>query len=144
MKDRVFFDSNIIIYLFDKSEKDKYELVKYLFYKNLQENISYISTQVINEFIVIASQKIKSPLSLEEIKKRIDFLNTVLNINIIGLNTCYKAVDLRLRHKYSYWDSLIIASALENDCSILYTEDLQHEQMIEGKLKIINPFEKQG
>ena len=64
MKDRVFFDSNIIIYLFDKSEKDKHELVKYLFYKNLQENISYISTQVINEFIVIASQKIKSPLSL--------------------------------------------------------------------------------
>ena len=73
-----------------------------------------------------------------------DSLNTVLSINIIGLNTCYKAVDLRLRHKYSYWDSLIIASALENDCSILYTEDLQHEQVIEDKLKIINPFEKQG
>ena len=52
----------------------------------------------------------------------------------------------QIRHKYnlSFWDSLIIASALENDCSILYTEDLQHEQVIEGKLKIINPFEKQG
>ena len=44
-----------------------------------------------------------------------------------------------------FFDSnIIITSALENDCSILYTEDLQHEQVIEGKLKIINPFEKQG
>jgi len=44
------------------------------------------------------------------------------------------------QYKYSIWDSLIIASALESNCSALYTEDLQHGQIIDKKLKIINPF----
>jgi len=74
------------------------------------------------------------------------FIDT--NIWIYGLTESKLKYELsnQIRHKYnlSYWDSLIVASALENDCSILYTEDLQHEQVIEGKLKIINPFEKQG
>ncbi len=45
-----------------------------------------------------------------------------------------------MRYGYSYWDSLIIATALQNDCSILYSEDMQHNQLIEGKLRIINPL----
>ena len=43
-------------------------------------------------------------------------------------------------HKYSYWDGLILASALKNSCSILYTEDMQDGQVIEGEVQIVNPF----
>ncbi len=50
-------------------------------------------------------------------------------------------MDIKKRYRFSYWDSLIIASALENNCSILYSEDMQHSQVIEDNLKIINPFE---
>ena len=50
-------------------------------------------------------------------------------------------MELIEKYQYSYWDSLLLASSLENKCSIIYSEDMQHEQIIEKKLKIINPFE---
>ncbi|MFZ8805680.1 MAG: hypothetical protein ACO2PO_22235, partial [Candidatus Calescibacterium sp.] len=53
-----------------------------------------------------------------------------------------KALSLANQYKYSYWDSLIIASALENKCKILYTEDMQDGQILEGKHKIENPFKR--
>ncbi|GAB4289651.1 MAG: hypothetical protein Fur0025_24150 [Oscillatoriaceae cyanobacterium] len=51
-----------------------------------------------------------------------------------------KALDINEMYNYSYWDSLLIATALSNDCSILYSEDMQHNQLIENKTRIINPF----
>jgi predicted nucleic acid-binding protein len=50
------------------------------------------------------------------------------------------AITIKQRYRYSYWDSLIIASALEANCSILYTEDMHNGQIIEKRLKILNPF----
>jgi predicted nucleic acid-binding protein len=51
-----------------------------------------------------------------------------------------KAIDLSILYGYSYWDSLILATAIDNGCSILYTEDMQDGQVVDGKLKIVNPF----
>jgi len=51
-----------------------------------------------------------------------------------------QALDIKSRYQYSYWDSLIIATALILDCTILYSEDLHHNQVIEQKMRIINPF----
>jgi predicted nucleic acid-binding protein len=56
------------------------------------------------------------------------------------VNTVKRCWDMRLKYRYNYWDCLILASALENDCGILYTEDLQHGQIIEKSLEIVNPF----
>ena len=50
-------------------------------------------------------------------------------------------VTIRSKYQYSYYDSLIIATALESKCNILYSEDMHHGQIIENSLKIINPFE---
>jgi predicted nucleic acid-binding protein len=47
---------------------------------------------------------------------------------------------LRAKYNISFWDSLIVASAIENKCTILYTEDLHHSQLIAGRLRILNPF----
>ncbi|APB35038.1 Putative nucleic-acid-binding protein, contains pilt domain [Gloeomargarita lithophora Alchichica-D10] len=49
-------------------------------------------------------------------------------------------MEINIRYGYSYWDSLIIATALQSNCNILYSEDMQHDQLIEGKLRIINPL----
>jgi predicted nucleic acid-binding protein len=57
-----------------------------------------------------------------------------------GLQTIHRAIALQARYKLQYYDSLIIATALENDCDILYSEDMQHGLVIDNQLKIINPF----
>ena len=99
--------------------------------------------QVVNEchWNFVRRFDIEDILAIRLIQENIISISEVKDITL----SVYELSN-QIRHKYnlSFWDSLIIASALENDCSILYTEDLQHEQMIEGKLKIINPFEKQG
>jgi predicted nucleic acid-binding protein len=50
------------------------------------------------------------------------------------------AWELRITHKFSYWDSLIVASALQAGCTTLYTEDLNHGMIVDKKLHIVNPF----
>ena len=99
--------------------------------------------QVVNEchWNFVRRFDIEDILAIRLIQENIISISEVKDITL----SVYELSN-QIRHKYnlSFWDSLIVASALENDCSILYTEDLQHEQVIEGKLKIINPFEKQG
>ena len=141
MKDKVFFDTNIIVYLFDKSEEKKHAQAKKIVIASLQNVTSHISNQVINEFIVVASQKIENPIPLNRIRKNLEFLRANLNIHAIDFETSLKAIDVKLEYQFSFWDSLIIASALESNCSILYSEDMQHGQVIEDKLRILNCFE---
>ena len=142
MKDNVFFDTNIIVYLFDKSEDKKHNIAKMLFNECLHKYNAFASVQVINEFIfiVITSQKIKKPLAISEIKKRVDFLGNMLNIMALEFATCTSALDIKIKYSLSYWDSLIVASALKNDCKVLYTEDMQDGLIINDKLTIKNPF----
>lgn len=54
--------------------------------------------------------------------------------------TVERAWELKQRYQLAYWDSLIVSSALETMCTVLYSEDLQHRQVIEGTLQIVNPF----
>lgn len=56
------------------------------------------------------------------------------------LSAMLKASELREKHSYSFWDSLIVASALQINAAILYSEDMQHGTIIDNRLKIINPF----
>jgi len=58
----------------------------------------------------------------------------------ISINTIRMSWEVKLKYHFSVYDSLIIASALEAGCEVLYTEDLQHNQLIENKLRIVNPF----
>ncbi len=68
----------------------------------------------------------------------------IFDFVVIAKKDIRKAMTIKARYKYNYWDSLIIASALQNNCSILYTEDLQDGQVIENALKIVNPFRVEG
>ncbi len=78
--------------------------------------------------------------------EKTDAFESVLNImgsaelKIIAESTLLKAFEISVKYKLSHWDSLVIASGLEAGCTILYSEDMQHNQLIDGKLKIINPF----
>ena len=64
--------------------------------------------------------------------------NTLLHKN--DLTTVLKATDIAERYRYSFYDSQIIAAAMESDCTILYSEDMQNGHLIDGKIRIVNPF----
>ncbi len=132
MKDSIFLDSNILIYSIDKFKSEK---VKTIFKSG---NIIYISTQVINEFINVCFKK--QLLDLQTITETVKRFISTFSLAIITEDTIVKALELKNRYKYSFYDSLILSSSVENNCSILYSEDLNHSQKIEEKLTITNPF----
>jgi len=140
MTDRIFFDTNIVVYLFDTSEKEKQLKAERLLLEPMGKSSFYISSQVINEFVNITTGKIKNPVTFERQIEIISFFQAFFFISSISVKTSIAAIELKLKYKFSYWDSLILAAALENKCSILYSEDMQHNQVIENTLKIINPF----
>ena len=103
------------------------------------EKTVVISTQVLQETANTLYKKFKTDLHTI----RLLLEECVLNVNTLHVNThetILKACAIADSYNFSLYDSLIISSALEAGCQILYSEDMQHNQNIEGKLKIINPF----
>ena len=136
MKDKVFLDSNVILYSYSKTELDKNQIANDLIF-SLNEIL--ISTQVINEVTNILYKKFK----LDSISIEDAILEIYNNLNIVNFSftTQIKALKIKKRYKLQYYDCLLIATALENTCTILYSEDMQHGQIIENQIKIINPFQ---
>jgi len=64
----------------------------------------------------------------------------MFNVAILNVETVINALKIKQKYQYSYYDSLIISTALQNDCNILYSEDMHNHHLIENKLTIINPF----
>lgn len=139
MKSKIFIDSNIWIYAFLESEKERAKQQHIL---SLLENIPSVSTvfvsvQVINEFHWILSRKygIDDVTIKAKVTKGIA---AVANIAPLDFKVYQDAYRIRGKYNVSFWDSLIVASALNNGCTILYSEDMQHGLMIDSKLKVIN------
>jgi len=135
-----FFDTNLLVYLFDTSEPMKRQQVKTLFFEMSHTGHGYISAQVVNEFITILTKKIAHPVPWDEIGGKVAFLQRYVTILPLRLETSLQALDLKRRYGYAYWDCLILASALEGGCAVVYSEDMQHGQVIERTLTIRNPF----
>jgi predicted nucleic acid-binding protein len=136
MNDKVFIDTNVLIYLYSDSERDKQGIArKLVFETNLDISIS---TQVIGEFSNILYRKYG--YSLDIIKEAVDDFKNNFKIVVISVKTIERSFEIMKVYGYSYWDSVIIAPALEYKCPILYSEDLQHNQKIEENLRIVNPF----
>jgi putative PIN family toxin of toxin-antitoxin system len=136
MKDKIFIDTNIWLYAFMEQDSQKSSIAKEIIDENIEQIC--LSTQVLNEICINLLKK--ANYSEEEIKKLISNLDNVYEIYPIKVEDCLKSSEIRDKFYISYWDSLVIASALNNGCSILYSEDMQHNQIIEDQLKIINPF----
>ena len=134
--DKSFLDTNILIYLYSQDEPAKQAIAADLI-SNL-ENIFVISTQVIGEFVNTLFSKFGC--DIPSIRVAIDDFRGQFELVPIQFSTIDKAMFLIEKYRFSYWDSMIVASALENGCTVLYSEDLQHLQKIEEKLTIVNPF----
>jgi predicted nucleic acid-binding protein len=133
MKDKAFIDTNVLIYAYSFSDILKRE-------KAIVELKNYdciISIQVLNEFCNICIKKYK--LSFQEIQDMLNDILQLYELSYIKEETIYQAIILQSRYKFSYYDSLIISSALENGCKYLLSEDLSDKQEIE-ELFIKNVF----
>ncbi len=134
MTDKIFIDTNILVYL-SSSDENKKEITTNLIYSQQKASIS---TQVLSEFSnVIYKKKI---FSSEKLTEFIEMFTKIFKVEIITPIIILKALKLKEKYQFSFWDSMIIATALETDCNIVISEDLQNNQMIENKLKIINPY----
>ncbi|GBD91148.1 tRNA(fMet)-specific endonuclease VapC [bacterium BMS3Abin04] len=140
MLDKIFFDTNIQVYLFDLTEAKKRESSIQLLKKKIGNSRLIISTQVINEFINVTSRLIEHKVSHKQILAKLDFINNLFIVVPLRYSTSLLALSVQEKYSFSFWDSLIIASAIENNCNLLYREDLQHNQKIES-LIIQNPFQ---
>ncbi|MFN8256684.1 MAG: PIN domain-containing protein [Bacteroidales bacterium] len=134
MQDKVFVDSNIWLYAFMDGVSPKKQIAVEL----VTKNDVVLNTQVVNEICVNLIKKANySDLDVLTLLRN---LKDNHDISELYFNTLILGTELRIKYKTSIWDSLIIASALQNNCAILYTEDMQHNQVIENSLTIINPF----
>jgi len=134
MKDSIFFDTNTIIYLYSITEKEKKEVLTHY----INNNICYISTQVLNEFTNVMSKKYN--VDCASLKNAIGELESSFNVVTVSVDAIKEALKIKEDLKFSYYDSLIIATAILCGCNIVLTEDMHHEQMIDGTLSILNPF----
>ena len=139
MNGKYFIDTNIFVYTFDRSNREKQKLSKEIVTQALENSTGIISYQVIQEFLTVSFRKFKKPLTLSDCQQ---YLNTILDPLCeisAGIGLFMKALEISERWQYSFYDSLIICAALNSKCKILYSEDLQHGQVIQ-ELEIINPF----
>lgn len=135
-------DSNILVYAFDKDEKEKNLTAKLMLEKVFNgETKIFLSTQNLSEFYYNATKKINSPLNITEAKEIISGLVSLPNIKIIKINksTILSAIDISSEHNISYWDALIASVMKENHIYTIITENDKDFKKIPW-LKVINPF----
>lgn len=136
MPDKVFIDTNILIYSFLDNDQKRHEAAVQLLSSLLEKEV-FISTQVMSE---VYSALSKNRIQHEAIASFLSELEENMNIAPVSLGTVKRCLLLKKKYSYSYWDSLILASALENGCAVVCSEDMQHGQAIEQSLMIMNPF----
>lgn len=134
-----FIDSNVFVYLFDETDERKRDAAERIVDSALQTRGASISYQVVQETLNVVTRKLPTPMTAEDARS---FMEEVLAPlwRISPSPALYRrALEVQARYRYSFYDSLIIAAALDAGCTRLYTEDLQDGQKIEG-LTIENPF----
>ena len=132
-----FFDTNILIYAVDEGEPQKLEIAGELVEEHLVEGDGMLSVQVLREFYS-ASRKLSPPLSDEHAQEMVRYFSTFRTL-AEDTGMVLGAIRLSREHMLSFWDALIVESALAGGADRLLTEDLQHGREIEG-LRVENPF----
>jgi predicted nucleic acid-binding protein len=139
MSDRFFLDTNIFVYTFDSRVPEKQQLAANLVQTALKEANASISYQVIQEFINVATRKFASPLKPADCQLYVNRVMFPLWKIYSSKDLFNNALRIHDEYKFGFYDSLIVAAALESQSDILYSEDLQANQKVES-LQIVNPF----
>jgi predicted nucleic acid-binding protein len=136
--DKVFVDTNVIVYAYDKDAGDKHRVAVNIMTDLWQAGLGTISTQILQEFFVTLTKKIPAPLDISVVRETIRRLSR-WDVVLIDVDTIISATELQERYKFSFWDSLIIASAIAGGARTILSEDLADGQIIQS-VTIKNPF----
>ena len=133
---KVFLDTNILVYSIDQAYPDKRKCCRQIIKKLIGENAGVISTQVMQEFYVVATSKLGAdPIIVKDILRFFERFETVL----ITPDLIRDAVDCSIINRLSFWDALIVVAAESAKCERLWTEDLNHGQIVRS-VRIENPL----
>ena len=131
---RVFVDTNILIYAYSSDNPTKQKVA--LTY--LDKCIPVISTQVVKEFSNVLLKR--ENIDVDALRDIIIELTEVSETTGVDIEQILSALELKKRYQYSFYDCLVISAALDSNCKVLLSEDMQNGQIIGGKLQIMNPF----
>ena len=139
MSARFFLDTNIFVYSFDRASPAKNRRATQLIREAVSTSKGIVSYQVVQEFFNLALRRFAQPMTVPEAEQYLGAVFRPLLTVQSSPALISEALRLTARHRLSWYDSLIVAAAIEGGCQILYSEDLQHGQRL-GELKIVNPF----
>ena len=137
MSVKPFLDSNILLYIYSTTEPDKCAVSTAL----IKQNDCCTCIQALNEFCNVCLKKYRFDRS--DIEKALNEILAAVEVFTIAPNTLRWALVLHERYQYSFYDCVMLASAMQHSCEIFYSEDLSDGQVIEGIMKITNPFKEQ-
>ena len=136
--DKVFVDTNILVYAYDTDAGKKHGIALNIMKDLWHSGLGTISTQILQEFFVTLTKKIAAPLDISVVRETIRRL-AKWDVLLIDVDAIISATELQETYKYSFWDSLIIASAMAGGAKTILSEDLADGQTIQG-VTIKNPF----
>ena len=133
-----FVDTNILVYAEDRDAKTKHEVARDLVVKLWNERSGVLSVQVLQEFYVNVTRKLKKPLSSSKALEIVEEYLTWTVIENTGM-LLTTAIELQQKAQLSFWDAMVVQAAIDGGCDTLYSEDLNAGQRF-GPLVVVNPF----
>ena len=135
MPDKAFLDTNTLIYLYVGDDERKRNVVC----KVLDDNDCITSIQALNETSNVLFRKFA--LNSTQVKNYLDNIESVCsNVLPVQRNTINTALEIKERYGYAFFDCLMLSSALEGNCEVIFSEDMSDGQVINNTVKIVNPF----
>ena len=139
MSDRIFVDTNILVYAYDRSEPQKQRQALQVLDRLAMSRVGVISTQVLSEFFVAVTRKIAAPLSVDEAYGRAkNYLQSWTVLDLTGMIVLEAARGVR-DHQFNFWDAQIWATARLNQIAVVFSEDFQTGAVVEG-VRFVNPL----
>lgn len=133
-----FVDTNVLLYAIDHTEAEKQARAEELLTRLWRDGVGCSSVQVLQEFYVNATRKLPHPLPPSVARQTVADYGTWV-IHAPSTTTVLEAIDLQTTHQLSFWDALVLTSALSLQAAVLWTEDLNAGQRF-GDLRVRSPF----
>jgi len=137
MSARSFFDTNILIYADDKSAPAKQRRALELVAEHRRSGTGVVSLQVLQEYFVTVTRKLRVDAQIA--RRKVELL-AEFDVAIPEVTDILAAIDLHRLHHSSFWDALVLRTAKQAGCKVLFSEDLQHTRETDG-VRVVNPFQ---
>jgi predicted nucleic acid-binding protein len=136
--DKVFVDTNILVYAYDSSAGDKHKIAQKEICGLWDSGLGLVSTQVLQEFYVCLTKKVPRPIDPGKAR---DIIQDLLQWKVIINDgpSILEAIDLQTKHRLGFWDALILQAAVKGGAGILLSEDFESGRLI-GRVRFRNPF----